>query len=67
VCSAICILRDWWLWHPPIGVWIGILGLLGVIVPLIRDLTKIGRREKAAWTFVMFALLLLEISLSRSQ
>jgi len=50
-----------WAWHPPVGVWIGILGFLGVIVPLIRDLSKIGRREKAVRTFVVFALLLLEI------
>jgi hypothetical protein len=50
-----------WHWHPPVGVWIGILGLLGVLVPLFRDLPKIGKSEKAFWTFVMFALLLLEI------
>jgi len=56
-----CIMRDWWLWHPPVGVWIGILGLLGVIVPLIRDINHIGRREKAVWTLIMFSLLLLEI------
>lgn len=49
-----------WRWHPPVGVWIGILGLLGVIVPLIRDLQN-RRPERAVWTFVMFALLLLEI------
>ena len=53
------ILFGWWSWHPPVGVWIGILGLLGVLVTLIRE--NIGRREKAVWTFVMFALLLLEI------
>ena len=54
-------LHDLWSWHPSVGVWIGILGLLGVVVPLIRDLAKIGKGEKAAWTLVMFALLLLEI------
>jgi hypothetical protein len=50
-----------WAWHPPVGVWIGVLGFLGVLVPLIRDLPKIGKREKAVWTFVIFALLLLEV------
>lgn len=50
-----------WSWHPPVGVWIGVLGFLGVLVPLIRDLAKIGKGEKALWTFVVFALLLLEI------
>ena len=53
--------RDIWAWHPPVGVWIGILGLLGVIVPLIRDPQHIGRREKAVWTVVLFALLWLEV------
>jgi hypothetical protein len=42
-------------------VWIGVLGLLGVLVPLIRDIAHIGKREKAIWTFVIFTLLLLEI------
>jgi hypothetical protein len=48
-------------WYPPVGVFIGILALLGVLVPLFRDITKIGRREKAMWTAAMFALVLLEI------
>jgi hypothetical protein len=60
-CEMRCAYWHLWAWHPPVGVWIGVLGLLGVLVPLIRDLTKIGKREKALWTFVMFALLLLEI------
>jgi hypothetical protein len=58
---TLCICRDLWAWHPPVGVWIGILGLLGVIVPLVRDPQRIGKREKAIWTFVLFAFLLLEI------
>jgi hypothetical protein len=60
-CRAICFWWRLWAWHPPVGVYIGILGFLGVLVALIRDPTKIGRREKAAWVFVMFALLMLEI------
>lgn len=48
-------------WYPPVGVFIAILGLLGIVVPLIRDLTKMGKWEKATWTFVMFALMLMEI------
>jgi len=35
-----------WHWHPPVGVWIGILGLLGVLVLLFRDLPAIGKSEK---------------------
>jgi hypothetical protein len=61
LCRAQCVYWGIWAWHPPVGVWIGVLGLLGVIVPLIRDINKIGRREKAAWTFIMFWLLLLEM------
>lgn len=45
----------------PTGVWIGFLDLLGVVVPLIRDLAKIGKKERALWTGVMFVLLLLEL------
>src|SRR6202044_704655 len=54
-------LHDLLAWHPPVGVYIGILGFLGVLVALTRDPTRIGKREKAAWIFVMFALLLLEV------
>jgi hypothetical protein len=50
-----------WHWYPPVGVFIAILALLGVLVPLFRDLTKIGKGEKAVWTLVMFALVGLEI------
>ena len=32
-----------------------------MLVPLFRDLSKIGKREKALWTFVLFILLLLEM------
>jgi hypothetical protein len=48
-------------WYPPVGVFIGILGLLGVVVPLVRDLAKMGKWEKAGWTLVMFALMGLEL------
>jgi hypothetical protein len=55
------MVHELWVWHPPVGVYIGILGFLGVVVTLARDPTKIGQREKAAWIFAMFALLMLEI------
>lgn len=55
------VLADLWRWYPPVGVFIAVLALLGVLVPLFRDLPKIGKREKAFWTFVMFALVGLEI------
>jgi hypothetical protein len=47
-----------WHWHPPVGVWIGVLAVLAVLVPLFRE--KIGRKERAAWTGLMLILLLLE-------
>jgi hypothetical protein len=53
------LLSHIWQWHPLVGVCIAALGLLGVLVPLIRE--KIGRREKAAWTLLLLALLLYEI------
>jgi hypothetical protein len=55
------ILAGVWSWYPPVGVFIAILALVGVLVPLFRDLTTVGKREKAIWTFVMFALVWLEI------
>jgi len=55
------MLHHLWAWHAPIGAWIGILGLLGVVVPLTRDPTKMGKGEKALWTAVMFVLLGLEL------
>ena len=65
-CMWLCrsaVRLDWeiWAWHPPVGVWIGILGFLGVAVALTRDPTKISRGEKAAWIGVMFILLGLEM------
>jgi hypothetical protein len=50
-----------WSWHPPVGIYISILALLGVLVPLFRDWGEIGKREKAVWTAVMFLLVILEI------
>jgi hypothetical protein len=46
-------------WHPPVGVFIAILAVLGVVVPLVRR--NVGPREKAVWTAVMFLLMLMEI------
>ena len=51
----------WWQLHPPVGTYIAILALLGVLVPLFREWGKIGPREKAVWSTAMFALLLLEL------
>lgn len=47
-------------WHPPVGVFIAILAVLGVLVPWFRG-AETTRREKAFWTAVMFALLGLEL------
>jgi len=60
-CGTQCFFWRIWAWHPPVGVWIGILGFLGVAVALTRDPTKIGSREKAAWILVISALLFLEL------
>jgi hypothetical protein len=56
------IAQPWWEWHPLVGTYIGVLGVLGVIVPwLFRPPEKMGRAEKALWTLVVFALFGLEI------
>jgi len=46
-------------WHPPVGLFIAVLGLLAAVVPLLRD--KIGKYEKAAWTLQMSVLVILEV------
>ncbi len=48
-----------WNWHPPVGVFIAILAVLGVLVPFIRE--KVGRREKAIWSLVLVLLLGFEL------
>jgi len=55
------VIRRWWDLYPPVGVFIALLAVLGVLVPLFRDWEKIGRFEKAIWTFTMFFLVGLEI------
>jgi hypothetical protein len=60
-CSMHKILADVWNWYPPVGVFIGILALVSVLVPLFRNWATIHKGEKAVWTSVMFALVLLEM------
>ena len=52
---------SWFQWHPPVGVFIAILALLGVLVPLFREWGTIKQLEKSAWTIAMLALLSLEL------
>jgi hypothetical protein len=47
-------------WHPPVGVFIALLALIGVLVPWLKGNT-VGPRERAIWTIVMFTLVALEI------
>jgi hypothetical protein len=54
-------IHDWWYWHPPVGSWIAVLAVLGVLVPLYRQWDAISRREKAIWTAMMFALVGFEL------
>jgi hypothetical protein len=48
-----------WQWHPPIGVIIALLAVVGVLVPWFRG--EAGKSEKAFWTFLMFLCVGLEI------
>jgi hypothetical protein len=54
-------ITQWWEWHPPVGAFIAILAVLGVLVPLFREWGKIRKLEKALWTVLMFALVGLEL------
>lgn len=43
-------MAHWWQLHPPVGVFIGILGVLGVVVPwLFRPLDKMGIGKRIGW------------------
>ena len=55
------IVEPWWHAHPPVGAFIAVLALLGVLVPLFREWGKISRAERAVWTLAMFALVGLEL------
>jgi len=46
-------------WHLSIGMFIGILGFLGVVVPLVRN--EMGKKEKAFWVAVLALLLYFEL------
>lgn len=48
-------------WYPPVGTFIAILALIGTLVPFFRDTARMGKGEKALWTFVVLALVFLEI------
>lgn len=51
--------HHWWQWHPPVGSFIAVLAVIGVLVPWFRG--DASRREKAMWTIAMFVLLGLEL------
>jgi len=53
------VIPTWWQWHPPIGVFIALLAIVGVLVPWFRG--TVEKREKAFWTFLMFLFVWMEI------
>ncbi len=46
-------------WHPSIGIFIGVIGFAGVVLPLIRN--RLGKLETAAWVAAFSLFLMLEI------
>lgn len=56
------ITHRWWQNHPPVGVFIAVLALVGVLVPWLRgEGDRINRHERAFWTIAMFLCLGLEL------
>jgi hypothetical protein len=47
------------IWWPPVGVFIALLAVIGVVVPWVKETHT--KHEKAAWTMVMFVLVAMEI------
>ncbi len=54
VCKAIH--PAWWQWHPPVGVAVGLAGLIAVFFPLIRSWDKISPKERASWVALFVTL-----------
>jgi hypothetical protein len=50
----------WWQWHPPVGVFIAILAVVGVVVPWFKG-EHASRTERAIWSVGMFLCMGLEI------
>jgi hypothetical protein len=56
----------WWQWHPPVGILVALLGVIGVLVPWLRDPKH--KHERAFWAFAMIALTAVELwSIRRDQ
>jgi hypothetical protein len=60
MAPCVQISQTWWQWHPPVGVFIAFLALVGVAVPWFR--LNASRHEKAFWTVLMFVFVGLEIN-----
>jgi hypothetical protein len=50
----------WWQWHPPVGVFIAILAVVGVVVPWFKG-EHASRTERAMWSVGMFLCMGFEI------
>lgn len=55
------VVHRWWQAHPPVGTFIAILSVIGVLVPLFREWNSIHKAEKALWTLLMFLLVFGEL------
>jgi hypothetical protein len=53
------LVRSFWENHPPVGFWICVLAVAGVLVPYFRE--NVTKKEKTYWAAVMLVLLVLEI------
>ncbi len=47
--NVVCSVPGHPWWHLSVGLGIGVAGCLGIVVPLVRDLSKIGKYERAFW------------------
>jgi hypothetical protein len=58
--SCPMFVESWWNWHPPVGVFIGILAVVGVLVPWFKG-EKVHLRERMWWSILMIACFALEL------
>jgi hypothetical protein len=52
--------RSWWQWHPPVGMCVALVGVMGVPAPWLRNNTM-SRTEKRLWIIGMIGLTFLEL------
>src|ERR1700761_3574381 len=58
--SCPILVEPWWNWHPPVGVFIGLLAVVGVLIPWFKG-DNVHPRERMWWSILMVGCFVLEL------